>query len=112
MEIKGFGKETTVFLRDPLILEGASHKKILLREATEEDVQLAVSRSQKLVEVPDSGLWSLTSPTLMTFNMLLQQIVSIGDIQGPFSMEDIKKLSGYDLLELCRAAANINKTIH
>lgn len=71
-------------------------KKAVLREASAGDFIDATLESEHPVLTPD-GYELMASPTAVGLNTLRRQIVSIGEIQGPLSVGEIKKLSVADL---------------
>jgi len=74
---------------------------VVMREPTAGDVIDANEESEKLVFVPDDSGKStpqfVTSPTMVGINVLRRQIVRIGDISGPLSIDELKAMHPEDL---------------
>jgi len=83
------------------------YKTFEMREPTAGDVIDASEESEKLVTVKD-GFEFVSSPALMGFHMLRRQIKKIGDISGPISVKNMRKLHPEDLEILQVAAENID----
>jgi len=84
------------------------HKEATLRESTAEDIIQASMESERVVNTED-GYQLVTSPTLVGLYSLCRQIVSIGDIKGPFTLEEISKLKPADLSLLQKSAEKLDK---
>jgi len=81
-----------------------------LREPTAGDVIDAQEESEKLVETLD-GPRLVSSPTLSGAGMLRRQIVRIGNLEGPLSMSDLRKLSPRDMHALQTAANKLDSAL-
>ena len=83
------------------------HAAVVLRESTVGDLLAATDEAEKCVLTPD-GHKLIASPTLVTVGVLRRQVVSIGEIQGPLSLLELRKLHPEDLGELQRLAAQLD----
>ena len=92
------------------------HTKAILRDPTSGDVIDASVESEKVVLVPvakdDQGEFInepqlVTSPTLLAAHVLRRQIVRIGDLEGPFEMAMLRKLSPSDMNLMQKKAAEL-----
>ena len=79
-----------------------------LREPTAGDVIDATVESEKLLFTP-AGYQLIASPTLVGANVLRRQIVSIGVLQGPLDLDQIKRLHPEDLNILQDAAERLEQ---
>lgn len=84
-----------VNLEHGLKVDDVFHKKVTLRESTYGDLIDAQVESERIVPT-GNGYEAVTSPTLVAVNVLRRQIVSIGEISGPISLAEMKKLSLLD----------------
>lgn len=64
---------------------------VVLRDLDTGDIIQAQLESEKLVTT-DNGAELVTSPTLAGANMLRRQIVSIGNVKGPLSLDELQRL--------------------
>ncbi|MBU1611929.1 MAG: phage tail assembly protein [Proteobacteria bacterium] len=74
-------------------------KDVTMRDVTAGDIIEANEESEKAVITTD-GPQLVMSPTLVGLNVLRRQIVSIGNIKGPISISELKKLTPHDLNQL------------
>lgn len=75
----------------------------VLRELTAGDLIDAQFEAERLVETKD-GPQLVVSAVAMGLAVLRRQVVSVGDLKGPLSISDLKKLSTADLGTLQHAA--------
>lgn len=78
----------------------------VLREATSGDVMEGTEESEKAVLTPD-GYQLIVSPSRLGLAVLRRQIVSIGDVKGPISIAELKRLSTEDMKILQAAAEEL-----
>jgi phage FluMu protein gp41 len=64
---------------------------VVLSDLTTGDIIQSQLESEKLVTT-EKGAELVTSPTLAGANMLRRQIVSIGDVKGPLSLDELQRL--------------------
>jgi phage FluMu protein gp41 len=69
---------------------------VTLRSLTAGDIIDARAESERVVETP-AGYRLITSNELMALNVLRRQILSVGVIQGPLSIAQLRLLSHSDL---------------
>ncbi|SNS05540.1 Mu-like prophage FluMu protein gp41 [Humidesulfovibrio mexicanus] len=93
----------TLTLMDGLAIGEDVLKEAVLRASTCGDIIEAHEESEKLVYTKE-GPRLVSSPTLSGAGMLRRQIVRIGNMQGPFSLQDLHKLSPRDMRALQDAA--------
>lgn len=96
-----------VELKDGLKVGEDRLKNATLREATVGDMIDATTESERAIATPD-GYALVASPTLVGLNTLRRQIVNIGDVKGPISLAELRKLSAGDLLQLQESAAALD----
>ncbi len=94
----------TITLTDGIKLGDDILLEAVLRTPTAGDVIDSQEESEKLVETID-GPRLVSSPTLSGVGMLRRQIVRIGNLEGPLSPSDLRKLTPRDMHAL-QAAAN------
>ena len=95
---------TTVTLKHGLKLDDKPQLEAVLREPTAGDVIDATEGSEKVIFTGD-GYELIASPTIVGSLVLCQQIVRIGEIEGPLTMAMLKKLSAADF-KLLQDSAN------
>ena len=78
-----------------------------LRELTAGDILDAQDSAEKLVQTA-AGPQLVASPARVGVELLRRQIVRIGDVAGPVSLGEIRKLHPDDLELLQRAAAQLD----
>lgn len=81
-----------------------------LRELTTPDLIDAQLKAEKVVAI-DGKAFSYTSDVLYGLEMLGRQIESIGDIQGPFELKDLRKLSQQDFDLVQKKATELDQMI-
>ena len=80
-----------------LPLDGQPQKLAVIREANAGDVIEGSEESEKLVMTQSGEYQLVPSPTLVAANVLCKQVVSIGEIKGPLTLKELKKLSPDDM---------------
>lgn len=95
-------------LTTPIKIGQKECSELILREANGGDVIEAQEESEKLVMTID-GPQLVASPTLVGLNVLRRQIVSIGEVQGPFDIVTLKRLSVPDLNKVQNSADEMDK---
>lgn len=90
---------TVITLLDGFKLGKDQIFEVELRDVTAGDVIEAQEEGEKLVMAPD-GPRLVASPTRVGLGLLRRQIVRIGDVQGPISVAELKKLSQRDFNKL------------
>lgn len=97
----------TVTLRHGLKLDEKPQLAAVLRSVTAGDIIEAGEESEKLVIAAD-GPALVQSPTLTGAHLLRRQVVSIGEIQGPLTLGQLKKFDPEDFQALQAAAATLD----
>jgi len=95
-----------ITLTDGIKVGDETLREAELREPTAGDIIDAHEESEKLVQTID-GPRLISSPTLSGANMLRRQIVRIGNLGGPLSLSDLRRLSPRDMDALQTAAAQL-----
>ncbi|MGE0487316.1 MAG: phage tail assembly protein [Gammaproteobacteria bacterium] len=90
-----------VTLARGLLLDGRPQTEAEIREATLGDILDASREAEVLVQGPD-GPCLVASPALLGVAVLAKQIVRIGEIEGPLTLTELRRLSAddYDRLQL------------
>lgn len=70
---------------------------VVLRELTTNDILQAQLAAEKLVFDKQGNPHLVNSPTLFSYEVLRRQIAKVGVINGPLSMEQMKKLHPEDI---------------
>lgn len=84
------------------------HKKTVIRNETAADMIAAVEAAEKLISTPD-GYQLVSNPVLVGYLALGQQIISVGDVEGPFGRSRMGLFSGADMELLREKADGINE---
>lgn len=105
--------ESTVTLHDGLKLGEHTYYEAVIREATAGDVMDAQEASEKLVFAPSSDGSGVeptlvTSPSKVSTEVLRRQIKRVGEISGPLSAEQLRKLSPGDMNRLMQATEELD----
>ncbi|MBA3027439.1 MAG: hypothetical protein FP814_09810 [Desulfobacterium sp.] len=100
--------QTTIDLKDGLIIGDKKHTLAEIKEYTAGDLLDACDAAEKIVYTVDAAPILVSSPTRMDMELLCRQIVRIGEHPGPLSMNEMRKLSGTDLALLQGAAAALD----
>jgi len=79
-------------------------REVELREPNAGDLIDAQAESEQLVHSKDDGYQLVMSPTLMNLNLLRRRIVRIGTIEGPITLNMLRRLTAGDLRSLNDAA--------
>ncbi|AVI04956.1 hypothetical protein [Alteromonadaceae phage B23] len=88
--------EVTVELEFGLVVGKKPQKKAVIRELTAGDILDAQWESERVVDT-EEGPQLVASPSSVGIHTLRRQIVKIGDIDGPLSMVEMRKLHPVDL---------------
>jgi len=88
--------QDTFDLVDGLKPVSTLHRTCTIRTATAGDVIDAQAAAERVVHTGD-GAMLLISDSRLGWEMTRRQVVSIGDIKGPLSDEDMRALTGRDL---------------
>lgn len=80
------------------------HKEAVIREELVADLISASENAEKLISTPD-GYQLVSNPVMIGLLSMGQQIVRVGDVEGPFGKEMMAKLSTADL-EVLRGATD------
>jgi len=88
--------EVTVPLVDGIKLGGEQVMSVTLRELRAGDMIDAQFEAERLVDTR-SGPQLVASPAAMGLALLRRQIARLGAINGPATLEDLRKLSGCDM---------------
>ncbi len=99
--------EITFVLKHGLKVGEDTLTDVVMRELTAGDVLGAKEESEKLCHTVEGPVF-VTSPTLMGANVLRRQIVRIGDMQGPLSLHDLRRLHTQDFVLLQRKADELD----
>lgn len=83
------------------------HMVAVIRRDLAVDMINAVEAAEKLISTPD-GYQLVSNPLVVGFLALGQQIISVGDIDGPFGKERMGLFSGVDLEILRQFADGMN----
>ncbi|TEW31390.1 hypothetical protein E2R48_00580 [Histophilus somni] len=84
-------------LKKGLMLGDEPQTSVKLRELTTGDMLDAELAAERLVQDKDGNPVLLVSQTLFSYELLRRQIASIGDIQGPISLGQLRQLTPEDL---------------
>lgn len=69
---------------------------VVLKVPNAGDIMDSSQAAERVVATPE-GFQLVLSPTLIGFEVLRRQIVSIGPVQGPISLDELRALSREDL---------------
>lgn len=95
--------EVTVTLVDGLVYgkeEPQTHYQVVLRELTAGDVIEAQEAAERPVPMPRGGVQLMVSQSRLSYELLRRQVKRVGDIDGPLSLAELKRLSTGDLERL------------
>ncbi|WP_299733986.1 phage tail assembly protein [uncultured Endozoicomonas sp.] len=76
--------------------ETETHRHVILRQLGAADVMDAMEASERVVPTPD-GYQLVSSPARMGLELLRRQVKKLGVMNGPLSLEDLRRLSSDDL---------------
>lgn len=85
-------------------------KDAVLRSVTTGDIIEAGEESEKLIYNKEDEPELVVSPTRMATIVLAKQIVSIGNMQGPLTVDELKNLDPVDFNLLQDKAAELEKS--
>lgn len=100
----------TITLKDGIKVGDDTLVEAVLRSPTAGDIIDAQEESEKLVQTID-GHRLVSSPTLSGAGMLRRQVVRIGNLQGPLSLDDLRKLSPRDMEALQIATGSLDDAL-
>lgn len=86
-------------------------KEAVLREPNSADILDAQVDSEKLMKTED-GYEFVSSPALMGMHVLCSQIVSVGNVNGPLSIDELKKFHPLDLNRLQETAEKLEAAMY
>lgn len=102
--------EISCKLKDGLKLEGKGNQvAAILRDATAGELIAARKASERIIETENGGIHLVVSPSEMTRAMLCLQVVRIGEIPGPLSVDLFNKLSALDVSILDDAVQKLDR---
>lgn len=99
--------QVNVTLTHGLKLDEKPQLEAVLRSVTAGDIIEAGEESEKVVFTAD-GPVLVQSPTLTGAHLLRRQVVKIGEIPGPLTLGQLKKLDPEDFQALQAAAATLD----
>ncbi|WP_328184625.1 phage tail assembly protein [Marinobacter sp. OP 3.4] len=88
--------EVDVELEEGLVVGEKTHKKARIRELTAGDIFDAQAEAERVIQT-EEGPQLVTSPSAVGIHTLRRQIVCIGDLDGPLSLKEMRKLHPVDL---------------
>lgn len=91
--------------------DAEKHFDVVLRELGSGDLIDASMAAEKVAFTPDGKAVSYTSDVLYGFELLRRQVQSIGDIQGPLSLKDLRKFHPDDLEKLQSEASELDRLV-
>ncbi|MGS3182284.1 phage tail assembly protein [Aeromonas enteropelogenes] len=84
-------------------------KEVGLRELTASDIIDSQIEAEQVVELASGKVAAYTSDVRMGLNMLCRQVEYIGDIPGPLTIKQLKKLHREDLALLQSKAGELDR---
>lgn len=102
----------TVELVKGISVGGRPNKTAVLRELTAGDLIDAMAESERLIMVPGPNgpePQLVMSNALLGIHTLRRQILSLGEIQGPIELEQLKLLAHEDMQLLETAVSDLDK---
>jgi phage FluMu protein gp41 len=102
--------EVTVELDMGLTIGEKTLKTVVIRELTAGDIFDAQADAERVVQTED-GPQLVSSPTSVGIHTLRRQIAKIGDIEGPLSMGEMRKLHPMDLELLHEECSKLEKAV-
>lgn len=93
--------------------EGKStlQKEVGLRELTASDIIDSQIEAEQVVELASGKVAAYTSDVRMGLNMLCRQVEYLGDIPGPLTIKQLKKLHREDLTLLQNKAGDLDRLV-
>jgi len=102
--------EVKVELHKGLVSGEKTHTSAVIRELTAGDIFDAQSEAERVIQTPE-GPQLVASPSAVGIHTLRRQIVRIGDIEGPLSMGELRKLSPVDLERLQSESIDLEQAV-
>lgn len=101
-------KEVIVVLAHGLAVGEKVHLEAAIRELTAGDIFDAQTDAERLVQTED-GPQLVASPSAVGIHTLRRQIRRIGEVEGPLSITELRKLHPIDLERLQREAMTLEQ---
>ena len=102
--------EVTVELDKGLVVGEKTHTTAVLRELTAGDIFDAQADAERIIQTPE-GPQLVASPSAVGVHTLRRQIVRIGEVEGPFSMGEMRKLAPIDLERLQSESIELEQAV-
>lgn len=100
----------TFELKDGFKVGDDIHTEVGLKELSSGDLIDAQMAAEKII-IHDGTPVAYTSDVLYGLEMLVRQIEYIGNVQGPFQIKELRKLSPGDLNEIQKQSSNLDKLL-
>jgi phage FluMu protein gp41 len=97
-------------LEDGLQLVEKTHTTCVVRPLTAGDILDAQQDAERLMATPN-GYQLVVSDSAMGFHLARRQIVRLGDIPGPLSVDDMRKLSGRDMERINKQLDGLDQAV-
>jgi len=101
-------KEVIVMLSHGLTVGEKVHLEAAIRELTAGDIFDAQTDAERLVHT-ETGPQLVASPSAVGIHTLRRQIRRIGEVEGPLSMKELRKLHPVDLERLQQEAMQLEQ---
>ncbi|WP_370429593.1 phage tail assembly protein [Actinobacillus pleuropneumoniae] len=95
-----------VMLQTGLMFGEEAQLEVTMRELTTGDLLDAEMAAERLVMTPEGEAVLAKSPALFGYELLRRQIASVGKINGPISMRQLRSLTTEDLNRISLYAQN------
>ncbi len=102
--------EVNVDLEIGLEIGEKIHKKAVIRELTAGDIFDAQSEAERVVNTPE-GPQLVASPSAVGIHTLRRQIARIGNVEGPLSLAEMRKLHPADLELLHEECSKLDQAV-
>ena len=102
--------EVTVELDMGLVVGEKTHKTATIRELTAGDIFDAQADSERVVAT-EEGPQLVASPSAVGIHTLRRQIAKIGDVEGPLSLGEMRKLHPVDLELLHEECSKLEQAV-
>lgn len=89
--------------------EAVLQYEVGLKELTGGDIIESQEAAEQVIELPNGKVAAYVSDVKMGLNMLCRQVEYIGDVPGPLSIGQLKKLHREDLALLQSKASELDK---
>lgn len=91
----------TVTLKHGWKIGESTHKEVMLRELSADDIVEASLESERAV-MTEHGYQFMLSPTLMGVSLLLRQLDQVGEFKGPFTRTLLSRLhrDDFEILQM------------